>query len=200
MTTSAPAYNGIDGLNGSVGGAKFQGTPIFLIQKVSGTYDVPTSTSTPSPGASSEGLSTGAKIAIGVCVPLGVIIIAVIAFIWWHRRRKAQKAEVASAGQRADQSMDPYTGKPELDAGAAVKPDLKQELDADSEVRAGKPDEPAELPALETPKTPVAELAAAHRSPDTPQDELPGEGTLEGQVPAKRDPGETNPKGEAEQR
>jgi hypothetical protein len=95
--------------------------------------------------------------------------------------------------------MDPYSGKPELDAGAAVKPDLKQELDADSEVRPGRPDAPAELPALETPKTPVAELAAAHQSPDTPQAELPGEGTLEVKGPTKGNPGETSPTGEAEQ-
>ncbi|KAJ5368170.1 uncharacterized protein N7496_007930 [Penicillium cataractarum] len=180
VTTSAPAYNGNHGLNGSVGGATLQGTPIFLIQKIGAT----------------EGLSTGAKIAIGVCVPLGIIIIAAVAFIWWHRRRKAQKTQGAySSVQNAEQNLDPYNGKPELDAGNAVKPYMKQELDAGNQVGAGQPNAPAELPALETPKTPVAELAGGNQSPDTPQAELGGEGTVGGTLPPKRSPDTTSPSG-----
>lgn len=124
-----------------------------------------------------------------------------IAFIWWHRRRKARKTEAASLPtQRPEPNSDPYTGKPELDSGEVVKPYTKQELDAGNEVRSGRPNAPAELPALETPKTPVAELATANRSPDTPQAELPGEGTLGGPIPSKGSPDATSPSGDAEQR
>jgi hypothetical protein len=138
---------------------------------------------------------------IGVCVPLGVIIIAVIAFIWWHRRRKARKAEaVPPSTQRAEPDLDPYTGKPELDVGDAVKIYMKQELDAGNEVRSGRPDAPAELPALETPKTPVAELAAANRGPDTAQAELPGEEILRGPVLSKANTDATSPSSDAGQR
>lgn len=184
-----------------MGVATLQGTPIFLIQKIGATYDIPTSTSEPSSGTLSEGLSTGAKIAIGVCVPLGVIILAAIEFIWWHRRRKAQKTQGAySSVQSGELNLDTYTGKPELDAGDAVNPYMKQELDAGNEVRAGQPDAPAELPALETPKTPVAELAGGNQSPDTPQAELAGEGTVGGTLPPKRSPDTTSPGGDSEQR
>jgi hypothetical protein len=175
--------------------------PIFLIQKVGATNSIPTSTSEPSPGTSSEGLATGTKIAIGVCVPLGVIIIAAIVFIWWHRRRKARETKEAyGAVQRAEQNLDPYTGKPELDAGEAVNPYSKQELDAGNEVRPGRPDAPAELPALETPKTPVAELAGASQGPDTPQAELAGKGMRGGVVPSKRSPDTPSPSGISDRR
>jgi len=186
-----------------MGIATLEGTPIFLIQKFGATYNLPSPTSTTPPNPSNEDLSTGAKIAIGVCVPLGAIITAVIAFIWWHRRRKAQKAQKAPAAssstERAEPDLDPYTGKPELDAGETVKPYIKQELDAGNEVQPGRPDAPAELPALETPERPVAELAAANRSPDTPQAELPGEGTLAGQVSSKLNPDAASPDGDAGQ-
>lgn len=89
-----------------------------------------------------------------------------VAFIVWHRRRSPQTAEGAASSLRADQNIDPYTGKPELDDGPAVKPYIKQELDTDSEVRSGNLDTPAELLVLETPKIPVAELAAANCIPD----------------------------------
>ncbi|OOQ90274.1 hypothetical protein PEBR_06130 [Penicillium brasilianum] len=195
VTTSAPLYNGSNGL------ATLQGTPIFLIQKVGATYSIPTSTSEPSQGTSSEGLATGAKIAIGVCVPLGVIIIAAITFIWWHRRRKVRKTKAAyEAVQRGGQNLDPYTGKPELDAGEVLNPYSKQELDADNEVRPGRPDAPAELPALETPKTPVAELAGASQSPDAPQAEFAGKGMIGETVPSKKSPDATSPSGISDQR
>ena len=47
-------------------------------------------TTTPAP--SSSGLSTGAKAAIGVVVPLVIIAIAAAAFLIWRRKRKAKQA------------------------------------------------------------------------------------------------------------
>lgn len=184
-----------------MGVAALEGTPIFLIQKFGATYNLPSPTSTAPPSPSSEGLSTGAKIAVGVCVPRGTIIIVVIAFIWWHRRRKPQKAPAASSSrQYAEPDLGPYTGKPELEAAETVKPYFKQELDAGNEIQPGRPDAPAELPVLETPERPVAELAAANRSTDTSQAELPGEGTLAGRISSKLNPDAASLDGDAGQR
>ncbi|KAJ5166440.1 uncharacterized protein N7482_005221 [Penicillium canariense] len=196
-TTSAPAYNGVNGLNGTMGGAYLQGTPIFLIQKVGATYDLPTSTAGSSSNAASGGLSTGAKIAIGICVPVGVLLIAAIAFIWWHRRKKAQKAQPAAlSAQTPGPYAEPLNGKPELDAGGAVKPYVKQELDASHEIHPGKPAVPAELPAVQTPQTPVAEMATSvNKSPDTPQAELPGDGVMGDAVPSRIKAEATDPSG-----
>lgn len=127
-------------------------------------------------GASdSSGLATGAKIAIGVCIPVGIIIIAAIVFIWWHRRRsRAKKAqEAAEIPATSAQDTYPYMGKPELDGGALKKnPYEKQELDAQDKVVSGIMIPPAELPALQSD---VPSELPSHKSPDTPQAELPGD-------------------------
>ncbi|KAJ5669344.1 hypothetical protein N7462_010414 [Penicillium macrosclerotiorum] len=150
--------------------------------QVGATYSWPTSSSTggSAAGSSNGGLTTGAKIAIGVCIPVGVIIIAAIVFIWWHRHRRIQKTEAAPAfSQNSQPPADLYTGKLVLNTEAGINPYEKQELDAGNEIVPGKPDAPAKLPAGQVPSTPVAELATAiKKSPDTPQAEVPGEEQL----------------------
>lgn len=163
--------------------ATFQAMPVILIRDT--RTPIPSSTGDPSASNSSTGgLSTGAKIAIGVCIPVGVILMAAIWFIWWHRRRRARAASRTEANTSpsdptaAASPGDPYLGKPELDASAAShpspKPYEKQELDAGNEIGPGVSAVPAELPALQTPTTPQAELPA-QKSPDTPQAELMGD-------------------------
>lgn len=69
--------------------------------------------------------------------------------------------------------MDPYSGKPELDAGTAVNPQTKQELHAeDMPSQVGVKVAPAELPTL---RSNVPSEMPIHKSPDTPQAELPGD-------------------------
>ncbi|POR32809.1 Uncharacterized protein TPAR_06999 [Tolypocladium paradoxum] len=53
----------------------------------------PTSSAGPRPSPSaSSGLSTGAKVAIGVVVPLVVLAILAGVLLWWWRRRRRQRA------------------------------------------------------------------------------------------------------------
>ncbi|KAJ5203885.1 uncharacterized protein N7498_004764 [Penicillium cinerascens] len=138
-TTTVSPFNGkIGGTGASAGVAAFQAYPIILVN------------------GSSSGLSTGAKIAIGVCVPAGVLIIAAICFIWWHRRRR--RAQAARTSEPRSPAPAEYTGKPELDA---------------NEIEPGVPGAPAELPTLQT-DVQKAELPA-FKSPATPQAELPGD-------------------------
>lgn len=54
-------------------------------------------TSTPT-SASSSGLSTGAKIGIGVAVPLVVILLAIGAFIFFRRRKRSVQAQTDDGG------------------------------------------------------------------------------------------------------
>jgi len=134
-----PFFGRIGGTTASKGFASIHAYPVILVN----TRD------------SSTGLSTGAKIAIGICVPAAVLIVAVICFIWWHRRR--------AQATRASQSLSP----------APAEPHGKPELDAGHEIQPGVPGAPAELPALQT-DTPQAELPA-FKSPETPQAELAGD-------------------------
>jgi hypothetical protein len=77
----------------------------------------PTFTITPPTPKPSGGLSDGAKIGIGVAVPL-VALIGVGAFgFWWFRIRKKKPQ-----GQSASYYAEQYTGMPELAGGAVVRP------------------------------------------------------------------------------
>lgn len=75
----------------------------------------PETTSTPPSGDSSSSLSTGAKVAIGVCVPVAVTALSALLFFWWRRGRLN-----ANGGQVHDE----LTPRPEL-AGSPVTTKLK---------------------------------------------------------------------------
>jgi hypothetical protein len=159
QTKSVGPFTGkIGGTSVPQGTAAFHAYPVVLVN-----------------AGSSTGLSTGAKIGIGIGVPAGVLILAAIVFIWWHRRRRAQ----AKASEAVVPVVEePFTGKPELDAGTEIAP--------------GIPEAPAELPTVQTDPS-QAELATV-KSPTTPQAELEGDfGQLEA---VKEDREEDGGKGE----
>jgi hypothetical protein len=79
-------------------------------------------TSTPTPpngtdGAASKGLSTGAKAAIGVCVPVGVLLIVALLAVFIIRHRKRASAAKKAVDRRPDADnveSQPYGQKAEL--------------------------------------------------------------------------------------
>ncbi|KAM0806664.1 hypothetical protein AB5N19_07001 [Seiridium cardinale] len=91
-------------------------------------------TTSSSPGSGSttvttdSGLSTGAKIAIGVSVPLGIIILGLVGFLLYKRRRRKSTTPVNGQGtqdygKRGGSGLmvvdaEVYPAKPELDAQA----------------------------------------------------------------------------------
>ncbi|KAJ6088460.1 hypothetical protein N7486_009721 [Penicillium sp. IBT 16267x] len=168
-TKTAGDYNGHIGEKGQTGVATFQAMPVILIRN---TISDPVPTSTSSSGSSpdnsgSGGLSTGGKIAIGVCVPVAIIIAAAIAFVLWHRRRKrARGADVHSEiALQNPTDPDPYHGKPELDGGAAVMGKSQEKLEMDAgEQGVWKDPGLAELPELAPVELP------AQQSPTSPQE------------------------------
>ncbi|KAJ5980131.1 hypothetical protein N7481_007429 [Penicillium waksmanii] len=177
QTTSFKYFQSI-GSSASSGQATFQAYPVIIVQDSRSSTSIPQPTgSKNSNGSSNSGaLSTGAKIAIGVCIPMVIIIIAALAFIWWHRRRARAKKDAAAVAAAADEGVtssqkDPYAGKPELDGETQVDPYKSQnrewELDA-----AGIVVPPVELSALQGN---VLTEMPSEKSPDTPQAELPGD-------------------------
>ena len=131
-------------MNGT--GVDFEAFPYFLLHNVAtstfssatSSKSAITSTSTSKvkssanePGESS-GLSTGAKIAIGVCIPAAVLICAAICFIVWHRRRKSRAATsgiaafdpppAAETEQTHGSQYGGYGFKPELDSSGFILP------------------------------------------------------------------------------
>ncbi|CAI7566656.1 unnamed protein product [Penicillium pancosmium] len=176
QTTSYKYFQSI-GSSASSGQATFQAYPVIIVQDSRSSTSIPQATGSNGSGSSnSSTLSTGAKIAIGVCIPVVIIIIAALAFIWWHRRRARAKkdaaAEAAAAAEEVTASQkDPYTGKPELDGETQVYPYKSRngewELDAE-----GIAVPPAELSALEGN---VLTEMPSEKSPDTPHAELPGD-------------------------
>ncbi|KAJ5100495.1 hypothetical protein N7456_006547 [Penicillium angulare] len=179
-TKTAPDYNGVIGQHGKTGAASLQAAPVILIRNtISDPLPSPTSSSTPD--SSSKGLLTGAKIAIGVCIPVAVLIAAAVAFIIWHRRRRQRARNGAGPDiplqNPSSPSGDPFLGKPELDGstvgGTVEKHEQKQgqeqELDAGYEgwksVPAELPHvEPVELPADMSPTKTQAELDVGHEA------------------------------------
>jgi hypothetical protein len=91
---------------------------------VSGTSSTPTSSTTNIPQASTSGggLSTAAKIAIGVVIPLVFLAILAFAFLLLRRRKNKTKSE--------EPIESGFTGPSELDSkgGVPVIHDMKSEL------------------------------------------------------------------------
>lgn len=169
QTTSFKYFQSI-GTSASQGQATFQAYPVIIVQDSRSSTSLPQATDSAgsASASSSTALSTGAKIAIGVCIPVGIIILAALVFIWWHRRRVRARSAETVAGRNLDAETkdghgnghDVYAGKPELDGSARG------------------PIPPAELPALQSN---VLTEMPSQKSPDTPQAELPGDfGVVQG--------------------
>ncbi|KAJ5712669.1 transmembrane alpha-helix domain-containing protein [Penicillium malachiteum] len=154
--------------------------PVILIRNTISDYlPLPTSTNLSHFDIHDNGLSTGAKIAIGVCVPIGVIILSAIAFILWHRRRRRNKKKnVMTNGDSQSPGSgvngDGFIVKPELDWNGTLSAQDKQELDTGQDGvelnGIGSTPSPAELPGSSPVELPV------ERSPTVPQVELEGDG------------------------
>lgn len=92
-----------------------EGTSTFLVGPQVLLIHDPTSTPYYDPGgggSSNNGLSTGAKVAIGVTIPIVVMMLALLAFLFIHRRRrrhqrtKGEEKGVASASAGSPRSDD----------------------------------------------------------------------------------------------
>ncbi|KAJ5638434.1 hypothetical protein N7528_000824 [Penicillium herquei] len=185
-TKSAKDYNGVIGKQGETGDATFQAMPVILIRNTISDYlALPTSTNLSHFDLHDNGLSTGAKIAIGVCVPIGVIILSAIAFIVWHRRRRNKNKDVTtSADSRSPSSGvngDGFVVKPELDGNGTLRSEQdKQELDTGQDGvkldALGSTPSPSELPGNSPVELPVG------RSPTVLQVELEGDGQISSTV------------------
>lgn len=101
--------------------------PTSTISFTSTSSTSPEVTSTQPSGGSTSLLSIGAKVAIGVCVPVAVISFSALLYSWWRRRRtNARLAQFD--GRQAHGDLPP---RPELEGNAvATRPSQKQELDA----------------------------------------------------------------------
>ncbi|KAJ5622060.1 hypothetical protein N7528_005292 [Penicillium herquei] len=137
--SSQCTYTTVSAMNSSDAGANFEAFPYFLLHNtITSTSTVSSATSSSSASSSTSqigssnggnsGLSTGAKIAIGVCVPAGVLILAAICFMIYHRRRKSKEAQEAALppATGSEQTHGPQYGgfelKSELDPSAAILP------------------------------------------------------------------------------
>ncbi len=71
-----------------------------------------TNTSSSGSGSGNDGLSVGAKAAIGTVVPLVVILAALVAFMLWRRRKHSMKAAALSSKHNTDdyETKDSYLG------------------------------------------------------------------------------------------
>lgn len=67
------------------------------------------------------GLSTGTKIGLGAGIPMGVIFVAVIAFVIWHRKKMAKERETASEGWSG------FRLKKDKQANLIIMPNVEQE-------------------------------------------------------------------------
>lgn len=135
-TGTIESFDGTIGSNSDIT-ATFQADPIFLLQKtaISTTSSSATSTTTITTdssrgGGKSTGLSTGAKIAIGICIPAGVLLVAAALFIYWHRRRKSKAAGSPATENRISElpsdvrgeliGNDPKYGTSELSSDVGI--------------------------------------------------------------------------------
>lgn len=74
----------------------------------SGSSSTTGATSTPPP--SSSGISTGAKAAIGVIIPLVVLGILAALFFWWRKRRQDYNAVATTTSPTGDNKAPPLYG------------------------------------------------------------------------------------------
>ncbi|KAJ5126019.1 hypothetical protein N7448_005328 [Penicillium atrosanguineum] len=163
-TTSYP-YNGVHATGDT--SATFRAFPVVIIQDIRSSTTFPAETTTSSSSTNSSttssssdsngGLSSGAKIAIGVCIPVVVIGIAVACFILWWRRKRARSGDEVS--RPIELPGDKVGGISEIDSGASPDPVKKQELDARNEISWGATGAPAELLADLPTHTTRAELS-----------------------------------------
>ncbi|OBT66461.1 hypothetical protein VE03_03654 [Pseudogymnoascus sp. 23342-1-I1] len=72
----------------------------------------PTDTASPSSDDSHSGLSLGGKVGLGVGIPAAVLILAVLAFLFFRRRRSAPVATVAAEPQNPPQELQSYAQPP----------------------------------------------------------------------------------------
>ncbi|POR39643.1 Uncharacterized protein TPAR_00167 [Tolypocladium paradoxum] len=92
------------------------------------------STSTPTPidpsGAGDGGLNQGAKVAIGVVVPIAAIaILAIVGLFWWKKRRARQQAEEERRKEVEDYAYNP-NADPTIPA-VGLAPDNSYEMRED---------------------------------------------------------------------
>ncbi|KAJ5659131.1 hypothetical protein N7507_005582 [Penicillium longicatenatum] len=154
-TGTVEAFSGTIGTHTNVV-ATLQASPIFLITNTaSASASVSTSSTADSStaGGNTTGLSTGAKIAIGICVPAGVLLVSAALFIFWHRRRKSKASD-----------------RPVSEAPAFGDPASENAV---SEMPASGP-QAAELLASD-PKYGTSELTGSPRAPN----EMSGDGVFE---------------------
>jgi hypothetical protein len=114
--------------------------------KTKGTGPGNTITMSPTPSPSSSGLSTGAKAAIGVVIPLVFLAILAAVFFWFRRRRntnKTQDYDTVVPPNPMDDKKQPLYG------GASLQQHPVYEMDTPA----------AELPDNESGLRPHAELA-----------------------------------------
>ena len=90
------------------------------------TAALPQTTNTTSAVPAHSSLSTGDKVALGVAIPLGVIIalLSLSAFAWWYRRRRRTRqqksADAGLARTPASALHDMYRSELGADAGGGV--------------------------------------------------------------------------------
>lgn len=127
----------------------------------------PETTSSQPSGGGTPSLSTGAKAAIGVCIPVAIIVVLVLLFFWWQRRRRANAELPRSNG---GQVHGEFTLKPELEGSpVTTRPSQKPELDArDNEIGRGSTLAPIELPNVPERNT-LYEMSDASRNTETHQ-------------------------------
>ncbi|KAJ6122017.1 hypothetical protein N7512_004482 [Penicillium capsulatum] len=171
-TTTVPFFSGAIG-HGTTGEATFQARPVVLIRDTRSSYIIPTPTETASVKDPPEGLSTGAKIAIGVCIPVVFLLLAAVLFIWLHRRRhaRASTSEDSSGVVVKPSRGDPATGKPELETNAPHgfnRPELEVE---------GPPKPPVELSTRDSARAELStrDTVCAELPGNIPDAELPGD-------------------------
>lgn len=124
--------------------------------------------STPRSDTASSGLSTGAKVGIGVSVPLGVLIAGGAAWLLRRKRHQADEENTADAGSTAgDRSTPGYHSGPPMAAAAAVE--VGRPSSAASHPGKWETDVKEETaPELDNP-TPVRELDGPNRATELPE-------------------------------
>ncbi|KAF2454047.1 hypothetical protein BDY21DRAFT_111077 [Lineolata rhizophorae] len=91
---------------------------------------VSTTSSTSASGSSSSGggMSDGAKVGVGIAVPLGVLALGLVGAFFWWRRRKQKKATAAATGAPFNATPGPHsTGAPYPEVAQYASPQQQQQ-------------------------------------------------------------------------